>query len=71
MSAFAGHTIRLDASTLWEMRRRYVRENPRSETVKEMSVRLGVSRQWIYDVLQNHAQADAFDSLQSNSPQDS
>ena len=50
-----GHTLYLSASIVWEMRTRYVRKNPRGETAKEMAVRLGVSKKWVYDVLREHA----------------
>ena len=57
MERLHGHTLYLSASILWEMRARYVAQNPHGETAKEMAVRLGVSKKWVYDVLRDEATA--------------
>jgi hypothetical protein len=46
---FSGHTLHLRSDVLEAIRRRYVRENPRGETAKEIAARLGVSVSYVRD----------------------
>ena len=53
LATFRGESLYLDASVLRAMQRRFIREKAGALTVKEMALTLGVSREFVYEVLRS------------------
>jgi len=62
LDAFAGKSMYLRAEIVTEMQKRYIREHAGRLTAKELAVRLGVSKEFVYDTLRADSADEAEDA---------
>jgi len=53
LATFRGESLYLDASVLRAMQQRFIRQKAGELTVKELALTLGVSREFVYEVLRS------------------